>query len=784
MHTPIRLLLILFSLLLLCVLCERAAADEPKNLALGATAKASSVHGEYTADKAIDGEISDASRWVSAEGPGRQWLEIRLDETQQLGGIHMFMGWRQQDPIQTFNVEFERGGEWIEIPSAVVTENKSLNLSILFDDAVEVKTDAIRIVADLPSGERARIKEVMIWPDAGEGIPSIDSFQAEPDPAVFVLPRIFLNQSGFNLGQPKRFTAPEFDDGFPFQVRTATNRDVVYEGVLNAKIGDFSDFNPDSKEEFVVTIQDATSLPFRIGHYWFERVTTQGAIDFMVDSRHYVGDHRSVRRLSYAWRDNHHFAFEVQSLARMFMANPSAHERMPRQITYEAPQDESLWGTLEPYDEAAPDVVKMMHWGADVILTQELDHMFFKAQLAHFLYAWPWIEQWLPRQNFDVVLAYARTMWAVPGITREYPYDTITEDHNLFEMKTEIGSTKGENPPGHSILPNLLMYEVGQREGLPETGQYFEAAYNQTEWMIANLDWSDPRLTKGQRMSERISVIGLTQMAQHYPDRAPAGLLAFLHDWVDVMLSRSDNMWDFRKLSDTQWTPTGSRRTEWNEPGNVMGFPACVFSVLPFVDDPAKHARLTELAWSHFDNVFGRNPTGRHFSYRAPKEIEGVVHGWYSFHNGGVGQLQNARFVFDGAPKNEHYPFNPEIGDVGWTEGWVNFNTALNDSLAMLASTTTRLNASWTNGVLNVDLRAPLNFDYETVETATVDVIMPDGTVHKMDLKERSANDAYFTGQKDLTGRPAKVRYGYGYLSETFDFLIPVEEIGDENGVR
>ena len=744
-----------------------SSAEQRPLRPVGATA--SSEHPGYPASKAIDGEVSDASRWVSVTGPGSEWLQINFSEEHHVGGIHLYMGWGRQDPIREFSVEFMRNGEWVTIPSAVFSENNRIAMSIPFDDQITVETTSLRIVAPLAQGERARIKEVMIWPYSGDGIPSLrDVHDDNHDDSILGMPMIFLNQSGFNLGRPKRFTAPDVEDGVPFQVREVDSDEIGYEGIVSGAIGDFSNFNPMSHSEFVVTIGDDTSVPFRIGTWWLERATSQLAVDFMVDSRHYVGDHRGTRHSSYAWRDNHHFAFELDSLARMYMSNPSAYERMPSQISYEAPADASLWGALLPYDEDAPDVVKMMHWAADVIVTQKLEHMFFKSQLAHFLYSWPWIEQWLPRQNFDVVLEYARSMWPVGEITNSYPYDTITENHNLFEIKTEIGTTKGENPPGHSILPNLLMYEVGKRELLPETDQYFAAAYNQTEWMISNLDWNEPILTKGQRMSERITVIGLTQMAKLHPDRAPAGLAEFMRAWADVMISRSDNMWDFRKLSATEWVPTGAAVTAWNEPGNVMGFPSCIFSVLLLIDEAETRERLERLAWSHFDNCFGRNPTGRHFSHRSPNEIEGVVYGWYSFHDGGIGQLQNSRFVFDGAPKNEHYPFNPQVGDVGWTEGWVNFNTAFNDSLALLASAETEMSASWEDGELDVELRAPLNFDYETVETATVDVLMRDGSVHRMQLVERSANDRYFVGQKALPERPVKVRYGYGYLAESF----------------
>ena len=113
-----------------------------------------------------------------------------------------------------------------------------------------------------------------------------------------------------------------------------------------------------------------------------------------------------------------------------------------------------------------------------------------------------------------------------------------------------------------------------------------------------------------------------------------------------------------------------------------MGFPACALAAMSVIKNDDLIKQLDKLVWSHFDNAFGRNPTGRHFSYDGPSEIEGVDLGWYSAHHGGVGLLEPVRFVFDGSPKTNHYPNHPEIGNLGWTEGWVQFNTAFNISMA------------------------------------------------------------------------------------------------------
>ena len=38
---------------------------------------------------------------------------------------------------------------------------------------------------------------------------------------------------------------------------------------------------------------------------------------------------------------------------------------------------------------------------------------------------------------------------------------------------------------------------------------YLDAAVKQTEWIIKNLDWNDPRTTKGHRLSEHRTIPNL-----------------------------------------------------------------------------------------------------------------------------------------------------------------------------------------------------------------------------------------------------------------------------------
>lgn len=755
------------------------------------SANASSEQQAYPAAKAIDGEVSNDSRWVSERSGEPLWLVIDLGARQQLAGVHLFSGYGNTSPVSDFELQMDRDGEWVTIPSAVVSGNQSTAIALPFDATMKVETSRLRLLITGTHQGIARVKEVVVWPGEAGDIPplhhGISGGARDPDSLTCIIQwreiaPIYLNQSGFNTGKPKRFTAPTLADGTAFEVRPANGSEVVFRGEIRNHIGEFTAFEPGDEREYVVAAGDLVSVPFRIGPFWFERTIYQNAVDFMIDTRHYVGNDRNPCRGSYGWRDDHHFAWQLHTLVPQYISNPSAYERMPRQVTYEEPTAQRRWGALEPYNEDAPDIVKLIHWGADVIVTQNLSHEHLKAQLAYFLYAWPVLERWLPAQNHELVSAYAREHWDTPDKRRNYPYDESPEN-NLLEVKTRIGDTKGTYPPGFSVEPNLLMYEASVREGRPDAGRYFDAARAQVEWMIANLDWDDPQVTKGQRISEFLTMTGLAHFLRQYPDRAPAGLREKINDWAEVMIRRSENMWDFRRLDDADaWVPTGDRPQHWNEPGNVVGFPAALLAAREFVS-PELQPRIDELVWSQFDNFSGRNPVGRHFCFRAPLEVEGVQYGWFRRYPGGIGRLRDARFVIDGSPKDQHFPHNPQIGDVGWTEGWIQHNTPLNISLSYLAWSETSIEAEREGDDLAVTLRAPLNFDYEEAETATVVVESGQGDSERVAVTETGPSTGVFVGRVRLQpgaspapgdgalqftpGATVRVSYGFGYLGRS-----------------
>ncbi|UDQ97109.1 cellulase N-terminal Ig-like domain-containing protein [Lentisphaerota bacterium WC36G] len=725
---------------------------------------------KFSINNCFDNKISDNSRWIGVKENDKNLIvTFNLSQKEKIARVHLFSGYKTEAAISDFHFTFlNKNNQIVKIPSANFTNNKESALAIPFDTTLNVETKQLQLVIKKTPDNLARIKELVIWRENGKNIPSLKTKLNIKQSAQKI---IFVNQSGYNINKAKLFTAPNIANGTTFEVINSESKKAVFTGKIFNQKGDFSAFNPQNSSAdnaFQIKIGNNLSVPFAIANNWIERVTYQNSINFMIDSRHRFGTYKKYCGGSFGWRDDHHFGWELNTLVPQFLSNPEAYLRMPKTVKYE--KLAKFNGALTPFSESAPDIVKLIHFGADIIVTQKLRHEFFKEQLAYFLYAYPHLKEWLPAQNYQIVKGYALKTWGNSAKDRNYPYDNST-DHNLFAIKPIIGTTKGNNPPGHSVLPNLLMYEVLKRDCQDKLAQnFFNAAYNQVEWMIKNIDWNNPQTTKGQRMSEHITMTGLVFMLQQYPNKAPKGLKKKINDWQNIVIERSKNLWDFRKLSTTKWVPDGKKRTMWNEVGNVVGLPAVIFATISLDSDKERIKRLNQIAYSHIDNMFGRNPTGRHFSYHAPEQVEGVEHGWYSFHKGGIGKLEEARFVLDGCP----YPFHPEVGNIGWTEGWIQHNNPLNLSLAYMAYLDTKFNykVNKVSGFTEINLQVPLNFDYRKIESVSVNILYKDGSSERLKLFEKGCDSAIFSVKVNnkKIAKITKISYGLGYFEK---FISP-----------
>ena len=745
--------LIIFVAAFILTVSTAFAQKSLTNVALKASVAASSE--ERPASAAVDGDHT--SYWQSGSFVGDHWLKIDLGHEHEIDRILLPLV-RGVDHL-VVEVEGENG-EWKEVYSG-----ETGNPLVGFEPE---KTRRIKLTSI--DGGPMRVYEVRVY-------------QYDPQP-------VFLNQSGFDLYGFKRFTAPLVNDGAAYTITRKGNFSVLYKGYIDNQIGDFSGFRPEGDPgPYVVHVEGENgigfSVPFYIAPNWMERVSYQPAIDFMVDTRCWFGDSRQFEptddspgcpSLGVAWRDSHQMSFEVQSLLHLYFSNPSAFsvDRMPVQGTY--------LGLREELPEHTPEIIRLIYWAVDIYLRGEVNHTLLKQQLAYFVYAWPWLSDYIPENVYQEALEYVFRIWGDEENNR-WQWHDVEHTADLFQTYTNIGTGKGELPTGHSIVPNLLMYEIAKREGIDDPNDYFQAAYNQTEWLIANLDWHDPLTTKGQRQGEWVAITSFVHFLEHYPDKAPHGVLQKIEKWAEVAIQRSDNFWDFRKYSNDRWIIPGighSRldrpETGFNEVGNIAGLPAPLIAATRILKDHNVVKRLDQLATAHVDHVFGRNPTGRHFSFDGYLDFEGVDEGWFQEYQGGAGFLQVSRGVLDGSPKETTFPYNPYAGDPGHTEGWVTFNTPWNISLAYMSAQKTSVlayDASFSEPIasarqgdeIGIEVTAPLNFDYAKREQAEAFIYLNDRRI-LVDVKEVSTSSNRFRGTftipEDQSGT-IKIAYGIAW---------------------
>jgi hypothetical protein len=532
---------------------------------------------------------------------------------------------------------------------------------------------------------------------------------------------IALNQVGYESAGPKRFTAPISGDGTPFLVRAADGEKPLYQSVVRGNIGDFSGFDA-PPGRYVVEVRGGAlapgiSDPFLIRPGFYQDMFWQPAVDFLIDSRSAVGTHPSAYG-GCPWRDGAYYDAVIPALVLFHLADPARIAAMPRQIDWEAEKKRVLspdfrfndkdpgargfmksvaaYYQLDPPAADAPDVVKLVHWGAGFYLVNPVTrdpskdpdksriHAQTVEQVAYVVWAWPFLKQWLPESFYQKCLGFVFANWTPSlGVSPWWDpktYISIEEIKEGNPMGGLLHPYKGRHAPGHSIVPNLLMHEVAVREGRADADLYLQAAVKQAEWCVRHLDWNDPRTTKGHRMSEHRTIPNLVWLLQKCPQHAPAGLKEKINAWADVVLSRSENMWDHRRYDmQDHWSIP-----KLNDVGNLLSFPAVATAASWVMEDAAKKARLEEIATASIDHVFGRNPRLAAAPANPQKGFLEIERGWPKHYKPDTcARLELCRGSISSSPGSEMFPFNPE-GAYRHPEGWVNYGAAWCISLAYL----------------------------------------------------------------------------------------------------
>lgn len=704
-------------------IANTALAD--KNWAQSSTIKTSSHDGDNTANLIIDGVVSDTSRWLSSPNDKAPWIEITLPRTIPVGMIDVFSGWKDGSAVKDFDVSILQGGNWSKSPKWQVRNNTQTSKRVYID-----RHNISKIRIDIVGKSRGRIREIAIY-DNKEALGLSDIGEPGQNAQQFNIDmrqhQIGLNQIGYKTDRPKRFTAPLSPDGTEFKVLAGTA--VAFSGTIEAGIGDFSSFRPkDSSNHYQISIsggdlKDNISHPFLIRKNLIQEQFWQPATDFLNDVRSVTGTHPSAYG-GCGFRDGTYYDAIVPALVQFYLADQAFVEAMPRQIDWAAdkkrvmdpnfPFDKNnpnsggvleaarAYFQLEAPKADAPDVIKILHWGAGYILMKpngrDPSSRGGKAsriepqtveQIAYVLWAWPELKKWLPQSFYDQCRDFCFKYWDqsknqkgnnsldVSAFGDSKTYMTTESFDESIHNPGNMHPFKGRHALGHSIVPNLIMYEVAKQEKREDSQRYLDAAIKQCQWIIDHVDWNDPRHTKGHRLSEHRTIPNLVWMLQKYPKQAPAGLKDKITEWAEIAVSRSHNLWDFRKYSDSMWTIPGM-----NEVGNSIGLPAIAISASWVVDDLKLKKELERIAISSVDHLFGRNPM---LAISSPKPEQGfpeAEQGWPKKYKKNVcARLEGVRGNIATLPGSEMYPFSPGM-KFRHLEGWCNYGAAWCISLA------------------------------------------------------------------------------------------------------
>ena len=616
---------------------------------------------------------------------------------------------------------------------------------------------------------------------------------------------VLVNQIGYDTGTSMRATVPNAVDGTKFQVVKVSTGEVVYEGTVIGNVADFTAWD-ESSGDYYITCAGAQSYNFSIGTNLIYRRSVENALKFMAETR---ADTFEWGRAGVGWRDSHQFSFELNGLVLQYMANPSLYDNMDYQI-YKV--DTCEYEELRVQDE--PALIWLIQFAAaryydlGAVEGKKL-HMLIKEQLAYYLYIYPEISEYVDKETYEKIRDYTISVWGENACTEQW-YGVSGTNHNLYALQTAFGGLKGSQPPGHSIVPNLLMYEVAKRDGLGDdvAQKFFDAAYDNCAYLVSDdFDLNDPFYNKGQRMSEYITIPALAWFLEEYPGRAPSGLKAAISSWATRTIARSDNMWDIRmavsmaagdgeysfhnpslagtKLTQDYWTgaayANADKQADYlsggapkNEPGNQAGLQAVTYAAARVLGSGETSRRLQELGVAAIDDLFGRNPSGRAAFYHFTRDFVGGDLGWYMQYKGGNGMLGGHTAVIDANAPEGCYPYNPDAYNTGYTEGWVSYNTAWNASLAYAAAEAVALEVQKPEGGakvgtdLTIILRAPVNMDGSKAETAEVIVTTHTGEKIKVELTETAGSSQYFKGTYTLPDVPyVTVSYGSGLFKHS-----------------
>lgn len=600
-----------------------------------------------------------------------------------------------------------------------------------------------------------------------------------------------VNQTGYNLNEPKRFVCYGAPDDTPFYLINQRTGKIEYEGKMIFSQGWFSDFNPVTQDEYVIEVKGkGRSVPFWIADHLIEKVSSKLAYDFFVDVRGSEDPVHSNEAKVYGGgpsRDQGAFGLEALFEVLFYSSNPALFDN---------------W-TQELGDKKCADLIDLILWHAEFayhhvefngpILTRHgtlgyegeprmvydywntLDHLAPVCAAYH-----TFLKPYLSEEKYQAYRKICLERWEKYDrhkTVRYWTYSTKWVDQGFQEFN-EMGNVFGQ-----SVFSNLFMYlcELNEPDGNPE--KFLKYAQESAQDIIDNWDFNNPRHMWWIRNGEHITPQALEFFLLVAPDQAPAGTRKKLQAWARHIQQRCNNCWKYRSHSETEMAHPVTK-----ELGGAPALGGSLFAAAHLLEDDA----LRKLGWAQVDFVFGVNPVGAHIGHKSEERLklngywEGVENGWPDSHPNGYGMLGSCRGTLEGTPLDGQFPKSnstttaDDLDNIGnkcyATEGWaisnrgwmatLTFSTLGSQTVDVVTSEGKPVTAAEAGDKLRVHLKAALNIDWNKKDKGWVEVKIDNKVVQRLPVEETAPNSGLFEGEYKIPAAASgkQLTFSYGYL--------------------
>ncbi len=600
-----------------------------------------------------------------------------------------------------------------------------------------------------------------------------------------------VNQTGYNLNEPKRFVCYGVPDDTPFYLINQRTGKIEYEGKMIFSQGWFSDFNPVTQDEYVIEVKGkGRSVPFWIADHLIEKVSSKLAYDFFVDVRGSEDPVHSNEAKVYGGgpsRDQGAFGLEALFEVLFYSSNPALFDN---------------W-TQELGDKKCADLIDLILWHAEFayhhvefngpILTRHgtlgyegeprmvydywntLDHLAPVCAAYH-----TFLKPYLSEEKYQAYRKTCLERWEKYDrhkTVRYWTYSTKWVDQGFQEFN-EMGNVFGQ-----SVFSNLFMYlcELNEPDGNPE--KFLKYAQESAQDIIDNWDFNNPRHMWWIRNGEHITPQALEFFLLVAPDKAPAGTRKKLQAWARHIQQRCNNCWKYRSHSETEMAHPVTK-----ELGGAPALGGSLFAAAHLLGDDA----LRKLGWAQVDFVFGVNPVGAHIGHKSEERLklngywEGVENGWPDSHPNGYGMLGSCRGTLEGTPLDGQFPKSnstttaDDLDNIGnkcyATEGWaisnrgwmatLTFSTLGSQTVDVVTSEGKTVTAAEAGDKLRIRLKAALNIDWNKKDKGWVEVKIDDKVVQRLPVEETAPNSGLFEGEYKIPAAASgkQLTFSYGYF--------------------